>query len=219
MGEKRNDIEMKLVIIPAFKPRKVNLIDDWLKPALDKSESDASFIIQQYIRVLNNLTIDIMDNKEIIEVLTNNENNIEITLAIFENEEAFYNKMIDLFIKRLGNKAEKKGLKYSHKGSKRIELFNDRWKYFIEEVSKASGYCRGIESYNINKTIDNKNNFFGGEASRCDSKYPIGWDYFSGNRRYWSLPSTIKEMCNGTFSDFILEEVKSAFERMDQLYK
>lgn len=99
---------MKLVIIPAFKPRKVNLIDDWLKPALDKSESDASFIIQQYIRVLNNLTIDIMDNKEIIEVLTNNENNIEITLAIFENEEAFYNKMIDLFIKRLGNKAERR---------------------------------------------------------------------------------------------------------------
>lgn len=218
-GNKREDIEDKLVIIPAYKPGKVNLIDNWLKPALDKSEGDASFVIQQYIRVLNNLTIDIMDNKGILDVLSKDEKNIETTLDILENSEAFCNKILDLFIQRLGNMAQEKGFKFSHKGSKRIEICNDRWTYFIEEVGKTSGYCRGIESNDVKNPNDNKNSFFGEDASRCNSKYPIGWDYFNGNRRYWSLPSTIREMRNGSFSNDIIEEVKSAFERMDELYK
>ena len=217
-GNKRNDIEKKLVIIPAYKPDEVNLIDNWLKPALDKSEGDASFVIQQYIRVLNNLTIDIMDNKEIIEILTKDEKNIETTLDILENSEAFYNNMIDLFIQKLGNMTQESYM-FSHKGNNRIEISNNRWTYVIENVGRSSGYCRGIESNDINKSNENKNNFFGGDSSRCNTKYPIGWDYFKGNRRYWSLPSTIREMCNGSFADDIIKEVQSAFKKMDELYK
>lgn len=217
-GNKRNDIEKKLVIIPAYKPDEVNLIDNWLKPALDKSEGDASFVIQQYIRVLNNLTIDIMDNKEIIEILTKDEKNIETTLDILENSEAFYNNMIDLFIQKLGNMTQESYM-FSHKGNNRIEISNNRWTYVIENVGRSSGYCRGIESNDINKSNDNKNNFFGGDSSRCNTKYPIGWDYFKGNRRYWSLPSTIREMCNGSFADDIIKEVQYAFKKMDELYK
>lgn len=218
-GNKRNDIEKKLVIIPAYKPDEVNLIDNWLKPALDKSEGDASFVIQQYIRVLNNLTIDIMDNKEIIEILTKDEN-IETTLDILENEEAFYNKMIDQFIQKLGDKAKKVGYSFSHKGKSenRIEISNDRWKYVIDKYS-TSGYWRGIETDNENDLISKDDHFFG-KSTKCDNpKYPLGWNYFKGNLCNWSNLSTIREMCNGSFSDDILEEVKSAFERMDKLYK
>lgn len=210
-------IDKHLVIIPAYTSEGINLVKDWLTPAENDSINDAKFIIKQYKTLLNNLTIDIMDNKDIIEVLSKDENNIETTLNILENGEAFFNKMVDLFIQGLGNMAQKKGYMFSHNSNNRIEIRNDRWIYFIEKYSKNGSYCRGIERNDINNTNVNKENFFGGDTSRCNSKFPLGWDYFNGERQNWSLPSTIREMCNGSFADDIIKEVQSAFKEMAKL--
>ena len=216
-GNKREDIDNKLVIIPAYNPGVVNLIDNWLKPALDKSEGDASFVIQQYIRVLNNLTIDIMDNKGIIEVLSKDEN-FETTVAVLENKEAFCNIITDDFILDLGNKAKDLGYRYSFKGNSRIEINNGRWTFVIEKYYRNGQYWRGIEVDPKENINPDKENFFGGN-SKCDISYPIGWNYYEGERGYWSSLKTIREMRDGSFADYIIEEVKSAFERMNELYE
>ena len=214
--KEKEEINKKLVIIPAYKPRKVNLINNWLKPALKKSKGDASFIIKQYIRVLNNLTIDIMDNKEIIEVLSKDDN-IETTLAILENSEAFYNAIINTFIQKLGNLAEKKGYQLSHKGTEEIEICNKIWKYRITRYNSNGRYYRRI-------VVDNgikikPENYFKGNPNDCRADQPLGENYFDEDLSYWDRPSTIREMHNGDFAEKIIKEVKSAFKRMDELSK
>lgn len=223
-GDEKEEINKKLVIIPAYKPRKVNLIDKWLKPALKKSKGDASFVIQQYIRVLNNLTIDIMDNKKIIEVLSKKDN-IETTLAILENSEAFYDVIINSFIIELGNKAKEAGYGFSNNGTERIEIFNDeddsdRWKYVIEWYKCNGRYYRRIEVGNGNGIKPNDKNFFGGDiAGRCTEQYPLGENYFDGDLSYWDKPSTIRKIHNGSFAKAILKEVEDAFYEMEKLSK
>ena len=56
------DIENKLVVIPAYKVGKTNLIDNWLSLAENKTQNDdARFVIKHYKELLKNLTIDVMD--------------------------------------------------------------------------------------------------------------------------------------------------------------
>ena len=158
-----------------------------------------------------------MDNKEIIEVLIKDEN-FETTVAILENKEAFCNKIADDFIIELGNKAKDLGYSYSFKGNSRIEISNGRWFFVIAKYPRNGQYWRGIEVDSKTKIKPDKENFFGGD-SNCNLNYPIGWNYYEGKRGYWNSLETIREMRNGSFPDDILEEVKSAFERMDKLYK
>ena len=146
--------------------------------------------------------------------------NIETTLDILENCNAFCNKMIDMFVQKLSIKANKAGYGFNKKGESenRIEISNGRWKYVIDKYS-TSGYWRGIETDNENNLISKTDHFFG-ENTKCDnSKYPLGWNYFKGNLCNWSNLSTIREMLNGSFADDIIKEVQSAFKKMDELHK
>ncbi len=228
--KEKEEINKKLVIIPAYKPRKVNLINNWLKPALKKSKGDASFIIKQYIRVLNNLTVNIMimDNKKLIKVLSKDDTNIDATLGILENAEAFYNQMVKDFILKLGKevKEKEKGYGFSNDGTERIEIYNDKiikkakWKYVIEWYKCNGRYYRKIEMVNGNGIKPNDKHFFRGDtAGWCTEKYPLGENYFDEDLSYWDKPSTIREMRNGNFAEKIIEEAKSAFNRMDELSK
>lgn len=219
-AEESNFIDERLVIIPAYTTEGVNLVKDWLIPAENDSIGDAKFIIKQYKTLLNNLTIDVMDNKNIIDVLSKDKKNIETTLDILENCNAFCNKMIDMFVQKLSIKANKAGYGFNKKGESenRIEISNGRWKYVIDKYS-TSGYWRGIETDNENNLISKTDHFFG-ENTKCDnSKYPLGWNYFKGNLCNWSNLSTIREMLNGSFADDIIKEVQSAFKKMDELHK
>lgn len=60
--EEKEAIHNKLVVIPAYKEDKTNLIDNWLSPAENKTNNeDARFIIKHYKELLKNLTVDVMD--------------------------------------------------------------------------------------------------------------------------------------------------------------
>jgi len=62
--EERKNIDDRLIIIPAYQEGRKNLIENWLiiaeKETITENE-DARIIIKQYITVLRNLTIDIMN--------------------------------------------------------------------------------------------------------------------------------------------------------------
>ncbi|MBR3478976.1 MAG: PD-(D/E)XK nuclease family protein [Bacteroidaceae bacterium] len=174
--------------------------------------------IRQYIITLNNI-LSIMEyenKKEFIELLTS-PNNIETTLAILENSEAFYNAIINTFIQKLGNLAEKNGYQLSHKGTEEIEICNKIWKYRITRYNYNGRYYRRI-------VVDNgikikPENYFKGNPNDCRADQPLGENYFDEDLSYWDKPSTIRKMRNGYFAEKIIEEAKSAFNRMDELSK
>ena len=170
-GNMRNDIEKKLVIIPAYKPDEVNIIDNWLKPALDKSEGDASFVIQQYIRVLNNLTIDIMDNQEIIKVLVK-EDNIETTLEILNSQRDIYKEIRKGYIKKvLTAIAQEVGLKLDDSIDS-IIIFkgkNDIYSFVLSGFNSYVSY--GVQ---CSKMISDVEEIWKG---RSNPEYPFGWQY------------------------------------------
>lgn len=175
--------------------------------------------IRQYIITLNNI-LSIMEyenKKEFIELLTS-PNNIETTLAILENSDAFYDAIINSFIIELGNKGKKAGYRFSNNGIKRIEISKGQWTYAIEKYTNGR-YYRRIEAGNDNAIKDSKT-FFDGDSNICNNcteDFPLGENYFKEELSYWNKPSTIREMHNGDFATFIIEEVESAFNRMKEL--
>lgn len=177
--------------------------------------------IRQYIITLNNI-LSIMEyenKKEFIELLTS-PNNIESTLAILENSEAFYNAIINSFIIELGNKAKEAGYEFSNNGSERIEIWNNnKWKYVIEWYRYNGRYYRRIVVDNDLGIKPDTKNFFMGDHNNCRTDQPLGENYFEEERSDWTNPSTIREMRNGNFAEKIIEEAKSAFNRMDELSK
>lgn len=104
--ESREYINKHLVIIPAYYAGQVNLIENWLVPAEEKTiNSDAKFIIKQYITLLNNLTIDIMDDKEILDILSSDDN-FETTISILHLQESLCKKIIEEFIDNIRQQVE-----------------------------------------------------------------------------------------------------------------
>ena len=70
-------IENKLVVIPAYEVEQINLIDNWLSSAENKTHNDdARFIIKHYKALLKNLTVDIMDTnlEEFYNILLQEDN-------------------------------------------------------------------------------------------------------------------------------------------------
>ena len=197
---------------------------DWLKKciAISALHPIVRETIRQYIITLNNI-LSIMEyenKKEFIELLTS-PNNFETTLAILENAEAFYNQMIKDFISKLENKAKEAGYEFSNNGIKRIEISKGQWTYAIERYNPNGRYYRRIEAGNDNGIKDSKT-FFDGDSNICNNcteDYPLGDNYFKEELSYWDKPSTIREMHNGNFAKLIIDEVQSAFKRMDELSK
>ena len=85
--EERGFIDSRLLILPAFLEGKPNLIDNWLKVAMDETnKEDPRVIIKQYIALLNNLTIDIMSTTTMEKFYNEllNHNNLETAQSIRE---------------------------------------------------------------------------------------------------------------------------------------
>lgn len=214
-GEESDYIKERLVIIPAYKPGETNLVNDWLEKVKEYGNDDAKFVISQYMRVLNNLTIDLMDNKDIINVL---KDNFETALVVYENKDAFCEAIKMEFLSALEQRVISEGYKWKSTNY-RWEISNGEWLFVIEKNSN-SGYWRGIENNRKIKLNNISENFFNmAESIRCDSLYPIGWDYFNSDRRYWDSISAIRDMHNGSFLNDILEEVEKAFQQMKDIYE
>lgn len=213
----KKEINPKLVIIPAYKSGEINLIDNWLTPAEQKVKSeDAKFVIKQYKTLLNNLTLDIMDNKELVNTLTNEEN-FDTTMAILENYQSICNRIIDDFVASLKIEVEKEHLgNFTKHSNQYIEIeVVPSWKYIIEWYSRNNMYNRFI-IYGGEKSLPNDISKI---WERPKDVFPFGWDYFDIGKgwSYWDNPNTLKDMRNGTFLKFIVDELKLSIERINQL--
>lgn len=218
-------IDGHLVIIPAYQNGdEVNLIKDWLIPAEEESvNEDAKFIIRQYNSLLNNLTINIMDNKEILDFLSNKEN-FETTISILDLKEQFCNKIKEEFIEKLKNKLEKE-LKYEFKrqGKDEIEIKNpaySSWRFVIGRVpGNVNRWYRclkyiGTEQFSIEHLlwpIEDKT-----------SPLPLGWNYYGAENKdneykgFWDRLQTTLIMRNDTFADEIVGEIQEAFAEINR---
>lgn len=217
--EEKKDIDQKLVVIPAFKISSTNLVDDWLKEAKRNAKNeDARFIIKQYKTLLNNLTVDIMDNETIVNTLVKTEN-FDTTMAIMENYDAICNRIIKEFVDELHDRVEREavGKMNCNNDNTKIEITffkKPYWSYVIEcyTRTKDNQYWRywhysGEEELPEIKTILPNN----------DSNYPLGWDYFDNGWCYWNQANTLRAMRDGSFIDFIIGELKSSIERIQRL--
>ena len=219
--EVKKYINEHLVIIPAYSKEGVNLIKNWLKPAVEKSNSEsleeAKFVLKQYIKLLNNLTIDIMDNKKIIDILVH-ENNIDTAFGIFSVWDDFYNKIKNDFIEKIKKKLEElpeKKYEVKVEGYNKIEITKPgyQWKFIIERYSGNGIWCRGLEYTGESKI--NATKFCG--WNKVAESYPLGWEYYEGEKGHWNHLETLRMMRrDDKFDNEIVKEVKKAFEEIEK---
>lgn len=214
--DEKKDIENKLVIIPAFKEGKTNLIDNWLSPAENKTlNDDARFVIKHYKALLNNLTIDIMDNKDIINTLVRDEN-FYATMDILENSNSICDSVVDDFLEDLEKQVKLENLGVCKRLGKGVEisLNNASWKYVIEYYPSNNQYWRYI-LYHGDKELPEIKKIW----PKVDTGMPFGWDYFDEAKGwcYWDRPETLRAMHNGTFLSYIIEELKDAVNRIGMI--
>ena len=226
--EVKKYINEHLVIIPAYSKEGVNLINNWLEPAVEKSNSEsleeAKFVLKQYIKLLNNLTIDIMDNKKIISIL---KNNIDTAFGIFSVRDDFYNEIKNVFIGKIKEKLEELQYKVDIKGDNRIEIKKTdypSWTFIIERLSINGTWYRGLEY--TGKSKINTTKFCG--WNKESENYPLGWEYYGEKKGeeykgHWDNLETLRIMCRDdddkSFANEIVKEVDDAFEKIKNLPK
>lgn len=216
--EEKESIRNKLVVIPAYKEGETNLIDNWLSPAENKTNNeDARFVIKHYKALLNNLTIDIMDNKDVINTLVKDEN-FYATMAILENYNSICEGVINDFLNELENRVNKENLgRFKRLGIQKIEItLNEAsWKYVIEYYPMSNQYWRCIQ-YNGDKELPEIKKIW----SKADTGMPFGWDYFDEAKGwcYWNRATTLKAMHDGTFLGFIIDELKGVVNRIGSMH-
>ena len=216
--EEEEAIHNKLVVIPAYKDGETNLIDNWLSPAENKTNNeDARFVIKHYKALLNNLTIDIMDNKDVINTLVKDEN-FYATMAILENYNSICESVINDFLNELEKRVNKENLgRFKRLGIQKIEItLNEAsWKYVIEYYSLSNQYWRGIQ-YNGDKELPEIKKIW----SKAYTGMPFGCDYFDEAKGwcYWDRATTLKAMHDGTFLGFIIDELKGVVNRIGSMH-
>ncbi len=217
--ESRNYIDERLVIIPAYSVGHINLVESWLGPAEEKSNNnDVKFIIKQYKSLLNNLTMDIMDNKEILDILSS-EGNFETTINILSLQNDFVNKIKVEFIKDLQSRIDSlSGYAFSYgDGKDCFSITNSQfpsWRFAIERYSSNNQWWRGLY-YAGEKTIDGVN-WIEAWSKHGLKEYPLGWDYFEEEKGFWEKPQTLVVMRYGTFASEIALEIEEAFLEVER---
>ena len=216
-SEIRDLINERLVIIPAYSAEHVNIVENWLTPAEERtSDADARFIIRQYKSLLNNLTIDIMDNREIIDFLSRDDN-FETTINILDLQLEFSRRIKDEFLDGIKTKLEEHGFEFLREGNKdKIEITNSdypSWRYNIERYGN-SGWFRGL-LYNGAQLIENAKMIDAWSHHPRIADYPLGWEYFEG-KSDWNSLHTLREMKKGDFANEIVSEIEKAFFEIAQ---
>lgn len=172
--------------------------------------NDTKYVLKHYIALLNNITIDIMDNKEIVDIL-NKEEYFETMLAIVECEKDFFKRIKEEFVDKLRQQAEDKTYIWSNPMDNKYEITKDSWTYVIEKYGN-SGYWRGLK-YTGNQIIQIDK--IERKWEKKDKGFPLGWDYFEGDLADWTNPSTLRKMRNGEFQKIIIKEVDNVFSYID----
>lgn len=216
----KQDIDQKLVVIPAFKIGSSSLVKDWLDPAENNSKNeDARFIIKQYKTLLNNLTIDIMDNETIVNTLVKAENS-DTTMAIMENYDAICNRIIKEFVNELHDRVQREaiGKMNCNSNNTKIEISffkTPDWSYVIECYTRTNQYWRYWVYSGEKKLPMDIKKLLPKELPNC----PLGWDYFEEDKGwcYWNQANTLRAMKDGSFVEFIIDELNDSTKRIHEL--
>jgi len=218
--DEKQDIDQKLVVIPAFKIGSTSLVKDWLDPAENIAKNDdARFIIKQYKTLLNNLTIDIMDNETIVNTLVKTEN-FDTTMAIMENYDAICNRIIKEFVNELHDRVQREAIGKMNCSSNntKIEISffkTPDWSYVIECYTRTNQYWRYWVYSGEKKLPMDIKKLLPKELPNC----PLGWDYFEEDKRwcYWNQANTLRAMKDGSFVEFIIDELNDSTKRIHEL--
>lgn len=180
-------------------------IKKWLKICL-KNIANASPVVEtikQYIGLINkitNQTMEIEMSEKLTELMIEN---FDETLAVLDNEDNFYNRIYEKFLKQMDKLADEMNCKFKPDG----DIF--RWSgeqnlYFILKDYPNLKICFGrakgnILFYSIRK--DGKNQ----KQLTCFSEppeelYPYGWDHLKYNE--WNS-ETIRAIHNGELKAYM----------------
>ncbi|MBO6253815.1 MAG: hypothetical protein J6O49_09235 [Bacteroidaceae bacterium] len=223
--DEKRYIDAHFVSIPAYQNGdEVNLIKDWLIPAEVRSTNeDAKFIIRQYKSLLNNLTIDIMDNSDIINILCDDKN-FETTISILKLKDQFCNKIKEEFIEKLKSKLEKElNYDFSRKNKDKIEIKNrdyPLWTFIIERIGGTTNrWCRYL-NYTGEKLVHIEKPLW--LRANENQTFPFGQEYYGESKQaekfkgFWDDIRTSAIMHNGTFVKEIVNEIQDAFAEIDR---
>jgi hypothetical protein len=215
----RKFISKRLVIIPAYSINSVNLVENWLAIAEEKtSNDDARFIIRQYKSLLNNLTVDIMDDREILDIISN-ERFFETTISILNLQNEFSNRIKRDFINCLEDKFKNLSGYIFYFDKNRVEIRNTSypsWCFTIERY-RNNQWWRGLYYLGTKPIAEDEVCKIKAWSNHPElTEYPLGWEYYEGNKSYWDMPQTLVIMRNGTFADEIISEVQEAFLEIEK---
>lgn len=182
--------------------------------------------IQQYINNLKTI-LSIMDNTNLIDILTSEEN-IETTINIFEQDKEIQHRIREMFVKQIKDICWGMGYCCEYdpgildcRNNTWIRIFDESYKNVIFRIGAykfaASDGCRMdllvAESYKATEKFDYT---IWPESAEPTEDKPIGWAYFwsesgiknSGAWWSWWSWNTLKDMSNGKMVAFILERLK-----------
>lgn len=182
--------------------------------------------IQQYIINLKTI-LSIMDNTNLIDILTSEEN-IETTINIFEQDKEIQHRIREIFVKQIKDICWGMGYCCEYdpgildcRNNTWIRIFDESYKNVIFRIGAykfaASDGCRMdllvAESYKATEKFDYT---IWPESAEPTEDKPIGWSYFwsesgikdSGEWWSWWSWNTLKDMSNGKMVAFILERLK-----------
>lgn len=223
-SEIRDLINERLVIIPAYSAEHVNIVENWLTPAEERtSDDDARFTIRQYKSLLNNLTIDIMDNREIIDFLSRDDN-FETTINILDLQLEFSRRIKDEFLDGIKTKLEEHGFEFLREGNKdKIEIKNSdypSWSFIIERIGGTTNrWCRYL-NYTGEKLVHIEKPLW--LRANENQTFPFGQEYYGEDKPaekfkgFWDNTRTLAIMHDGTFVKEIVNEIQDAFAEIDR---
>lgn len=188
-------------------------IKKWLQKCAEISGENIKATIRQYIALIDKLTGQEMEDK-MSEKLTNlMMDNLDETLAILENNNAFEAAVYEKFIEQMKDLAEELDCDFVHGGDfgfwskgrqdKFIELCPKKYPTCKIRVVNDSGVCWYLGKEKTTK-MQKKLDCFTDEPQKG---YPYGWKWFDYGA--WNS-ATIRAICNGELKEYMkrcIEEI------------
>lgn len=197
----------------------------WLDICSCKSLPDTNVkaVINQYklhIKKILGITMDDNNSKELLELLTQNENNALAVKEILCMRDRWLNSIIEEYLfKPLGEYAKSKKMKFEkNKNTRDFSIYKDSWKYYRVFLwpSDKTGCIRVGVSFCGDKQPNRNNRIFKKEYWKIDRKYeepneewPYGWKDLPSE-----MNSFVFEKADKIIKGDVLKKVKQMFDKI-----
>ena len=197
----------------------------WLDKCSCKSlpNTNVKAVINQYklhIKKILGITMDDNNSKELLELLTQNENNALAVKDILCMRDRWLNSIIEEYLfKPLGEYAKSKKMKFEkNKNTRDFSIYKDSWKYYRVFLwpSDKTGCIRVGVSFCGDKQPNRNNRIFKKEYSKIDRKYeepneewPYGWKDLPSK-----MNSFVFEKADKIINRKVFEWVKQRFDEI-----